>query len=684
MKKLDLAECQSIITSLVGAVTLDEKSGAQGGRFGALHAKGRMREAHFFNSPDADQTLPPPHDQAEPFQSDIVRQSWTALKARYVENPYIIRIDDEDLSPGERTYANEVEAVLQEGLNLVEQRERMSLLGEMADGPIISCYSVLHWRKAVDEWTEYPDYDFAEEPGAGYESEPDEEDEDEDDRPVRRKGRYRETEESRMARDTRNKGRTFPWYVEVIRYDQFAFVEDTSMQNGMAVGLVMRRVPFLAYSAKLREQDKLVLSVRAAGGIDIAEEREGPSQASPSGPGYRQGDQKDIYVIQLWDRYCCYELASYAGSPFQMVKSFEHPYGMPPFELVTWDEYKHPDPLRRFLPACEGLFRLKPFYDHDMTLGRQIAEQIALPFYWIKLRDGSYQVDNQGKQIAFTRNALAAQALPDGASIEKIEFELNPAFVQFLQQTADELQRAAPETGSVEDIGASTQPYTIKLAQEQANPPVKQGKQNAARALRGMGRNMLTVMGLSEEKGGFGRPVPVSVSVGTGKKKRRKIAEIVPGPKTLDLVPLLEVDINPLSAAQNVTNMQFSREMLNDPLVPYTPRDFAEEAMGASDPDRVVMGYDAWQLYRSEVYPTLSTGLLAQKFGKVFYVTPDGGFTNASGTPTTPEGVLGAQGFAFPQGGGSGVSPAAGPLPPAMPSPGPLNVPGTLPEPAMI
>lgn len=681
MTRLTVEECRSVIRSLIGAYTEDTDPEKVGGRFGPLWAKGRMREAHFFNSEAADQKLPPPFDQAEPYQSDRIRQAWADLKARYTENPYVIRIEDEDLSPSERAYANEVEAVLQEGLNLVEQRERMNLLSEMADGPIIPCYSVLHWRKATEVWPDFPDYDFVDERPSGkdaerYRVEPDDDDEDdEEQRPVRRKGKYRETDESRLSRDQRLKARTFPWYVEVIRYDQFAFVEDRSSHNGMAIGLVVRRVPFLEYSQKLKK-DKIRLSVVESGGIQVYQEKDAPPEDSPSGPGFRDGDQKDITVAQLWDRECCYELASLAGSPFVMVKQFEHDYGMPPFELVTWDEYNHPDPLRAYLPACEGLFRLKPFYDKDMTLGRQIAEQIALPFYWIKQENGDYMTDNQGRRVTFTRNALAAQALPAGASIEKIDFAMNPAFVQFLERTAQELEDAAPQTGVVE-VGASTQPYTLKLAQEQANPPVKQGKNAAARAIRGMARNMLMVMG----NGGFGRPVPVSIQVSKDGKSERKIAEIEPGTRTLDLVPLLEVDINPLSAAQNVTNMEFARSMLESEKVPYTRRMFAEEAMQAPDPDRVVMEADAEALYYTQVYPTLSTGLLAKRFGKLFAVTPDGGFVNASGAQVPPETVLGANGFAFPD-----APPAmqgAGPLQPVMPPAGPLNAPGALPEPAL-
>lgn len=684
MTSLDVLELRSIIRSLVGAVDENDNK-ATGGRFQKLHEAVRSREAHFFNSREADQKLPPPHDDAEPFQSDVVRQSWVALKGRLTENPYVIRIDDEDLTPSERTYANEVEAVLQAGLNLVEERERVSIQGDLADGQIVQCSGVLHWRKATEVWPSFPDPYFTDDPAGdkAYRSEADDEDEDDEDkRPVRRKGKYRETDENRLERDKRAKSRTFPWHVEIIRMDQCAWVADNSSENGLGLFLVLRDVPFLEYSRKLK-RDGIVLSVEAAGGIKIGVERDAPSASSPSGPGYREGDQKNIYVCQVWDRDCFYELASYGGGDYQLVKEFDHPYGMPPFALVPADEYNHPDPVRNYLPAAEGLFRLKPFFDHDMTLGRIIAEQTALPFFYIKQADGAYMTDNEGKTLVFTRNALAAQALPAGATVEKIEFELNPAFVQFLEAVAEELENAKPETGTVE-VGASTQPYTLKLAQEQANPPVKQLKANQAAGIRVMARNMLYVMSLDEASGGFGRPVPVAVAIKEKGKVRKRIAEIEPGARTADLVDLVEVDINPLSAAQNVTNIEFARQLAGDPNVPYTKRNFAEEALNAADPDRVVMEADAETLYYTSVYPVMSTAILAQKFGKLFYMTPDGGFVNGAGSPASPEQVLGANGISV-QPGPSGAPPTgSGPLPPTMNPSAPLQVPDTFAEPALM
>lgn len=664
--KLNVNECAAIVAALLGPPTDAEDS--SGGRFSAFHTATRLRDAHFYNTKAADQHLPPPHDKADTYQSDVIRQSWVALKSRLTENPFVIRIDDTDLTPTERRYANDVEAVLQQGLELVEQRERFSILADGADGQILHGLCALHWRKAMEVWPAFPEYDFADAPAEDYSPEPDDADEAEDGKHVRRKGRYRETDASRLRRDTRAKSRTFPWHIEVVRGDQMAFVADRAALNGLAIFVVSRRTPLLDYNRKLKS-DGIVLSLDQAGGIRVAEEQAGPG---PGDPSYVPGGD-EIIVTHLWTRDECYELAAHGQSPLVLVKSFPHCYGMPPFELVTADEVHHPDPLRAFLPAVEGLYRIKPFYDHDMTLGRIIAEQIALPFYWVRQKDGSFMLDDQGKQLVFTRNALAAQALPEGAELVKIEFDMNPAFMTFLQQTGKELIDAAPQTGDVE-IGASTQPYTLKLAQEQANPPVKKLKATLALAIRGMVRNMLTVHALPEEQGGFGRPVPVSVR----EDKKRRIAEIVPGPKTLDLVPLLEVDINPLSAAQNVTNMEFSRTLLNDPKAPYTRRRFAEEAMNAADPDRVVQEADAEELYYAQVYPVVATQNLAKHFGKLFAITPDGQFVNAAGQQTPPETVLAANGVTFPAGGGG-----VGPLAPIMPPAAPLRVPGAMAEPAL-
>src|SRR3990172_6227175 len=68
-----------------------DKDGTQG-RFAKLHSDIQKRDAHFYNLPSVDQKLPPPHDDVEPYQSDILRKTWGELKARMQENLYAFRV----------------------------------------------------------------------------------------------------------------------------------------------------------------------------------------------------------------------------------------------------------------------------------------------------------------------------------------------------------------------------------------------------------------------------------------------------------------------------------------------------------------------------------------------------------------------------------------------------------------
>ena len=67
--------------------------GEQGqGRFQELHRRIRRREQHFFNTKEADQKLPSPYDDIEPYQIDALRDSWVDLKSRLIENAWRVRI----------------------------------------------------------------------------------------------------------------------------------------------------------------------------------------------------------------------------------------------------------------------------------------------------------------------------------------------------------------------------------------------------------------------------------------------------------------------------------------------------------------------------------------------------------------------------------------------------------------
>lgn len=631
--------------------------GAGVGRFSKLHTLIAQREQHFWNQPEADQTLPEPFGNVEAYQSDLLRQVWEGAKSRLTENAFRVRMVPPKDTPNLQKKADDYERAFNRGLDLLQERSGANWQGDMSDGQLIYCYGILHWRKASEMWPDMPDAGTSSEAKEGY-------------RPTRTGDNtdsdYIETDTALQTRDRKAKADSgFPWYVESPHPGTFSFIADRSAASGMAVCLLLREVSIVEYATQLATQDKLYLSLNDQNkSLQIYQEQDRPSSWDPSGQS-NTGWDKRIQIAELWTRDEFYELCSYdstLGTNMTIVKSATHPYGMPPFALAYANRVNHPDPALAHGPVLEGLYRLKPFHDRDMTLGRAIAEQIALPFYYIKLTDGSYMMDEEGKRITFSRNALAAEALPPGAEIVAISPELNPAVVQFLQLTKSEFEDAKPGLGDVE-VAASTQPWTIRLAQAQGNVPIKRLKDAQAWALRTMIRNMQHVMSLPADKGGFGQGVPIAMSNG----------EVI----TLDTEDIkqytVEVDINPTSAAERIANIEHSRQLVDDPLIPYPIQKFVEHDLEADDVEGWIEQWQAEQWFQNYVVPGFMRQKVAERFGTQFVLSPDGQAVDGQGMMAPPEQVLGAQGYKVSPAGVGGAPPpsvngATQPLMPGLPT----------------
>ena len=402
----------------------------------------------------------------------------------------------------------------------------------------------------------------------------------------------------------------------MIRPDQFAFVEDHGSGNGLGLAVVLREVGLFEYRDRLRDQDGIELRMTAiAGEPSLAisravDPRSGrgqaaPLRAEPSGAGW--GDR--VRVASVWTRHEYYELAALdsnalnrsqpsktnARHEWTLIKSHSHPYEMPPFAIAEADTNDHPDMLRRWEPTMEGIYRAKPGYDYERSLGRFLAEQTAIPLYWIQLADGSWQTDADGNRNELTPDAAAAQALPAGASLHRVEFRIDPAFVEFLRMSHDELLAAAPDSGSVErgEIGPNTQPHTLNLLLGSRNLQVLQLKRAQTFAARTMLRNMALVMSKSLAEGGFGAPIWVFAQGKNGRLQRRETVCVEPSQ-----IPSLDIDvwIDPYSSAQRIAVQEHGRARLNDPLDPLDQRAYLEQYIGEEHADQVLARHRQWRL----------------------------------------------------------------------------------------
>ena len=589
------------LRALLGQLDDSSRVGGPLARFSGLHSLISRREAHLFNSSEVNPRFTAPHLDAEPWQTDLPRRTWSALRQRLTEHPFRVHVEPPDESPAARRAADDLEHVLESGLRQIEERSHVSLQADLGYGQVCLCFGVLHWQRAAHR---LPGLPAREQRG----SRP----EDPDERRRFRRARsedgpslaWIETEASRTDRDRQRQAASgFPWDVEVIRPDQFAFIEDFGSGNGLSLAVVTRDVTLREYRDQLRAQDGLELRLATTGKESLVVMRTDDSAGVESEIDWSQ----QVRIASVWTRTDYYELASLEGAErtWTLVKSHGHPYEMPPFAIAEADVNDHPDLARRWEPTLEGVYRAKPGYDYERSLGRFLAEQTAIPMYWIQLADGSWKTDKDGDRIELTPDAAAALTLPAGASLHRVEFRIDPAFVEFLRMSHDELLTAAPDSGSVErgEIGPTTQPHTLNLLLGSRNLQVQQLKRAQTRAVRTMLRNMALVMSKPLSEGGFGAPIWSFAKGKDGRLQRRETVGVQPA-----AIPSLEIDvwIDQYSAAQRIAVQEHGRARLNDPLDPLDPRAYLEQYIGEEHAEQVLSRHRQWRMEQARFERELS------------------------------------------------------------------------------
>ena len=638
-------------------------------RFGPLHGKimgannVSGRRDHYFNLPAADYIPPKPYDKAQPYQSDIIRRTHRKLRARIAENHFVVRVKPPQDTSEMRRLADKAERTLNAGLQLVEERERLDLQGLLADGQSLWCYGILHWLKAEHIWPAVPDYEYLDEL-------PDEPAIHNRFRPEN--GRYRETDKSLQDRHHEMKARAgFPWFVESPHPATFSFIEDRSTANGMAVSLVVRSVALLDYQTQLFAGDKLALSINEVDdNIRVYGEQDRPPEWLVEGVNI-QAWGRPLYVAQLWTRDEFYEMATVSGDSWVQVKADKHPYTMPPFAIAVGAETNEAAPELRFQPEMEGLYRLKPSYDRDMTLAKVMAEMIAMPFFYIKTAEGAVMLDPEGKPLMLSRHNLSAYQLPPGASLEKVDYTLDDAFIAFLDKSTAELKEAAPSVGESE-IGASTQPWAIRLQQQERSMEPRRLIQSQALAIRTMVRNMLYVMSLDEDAGGFGEGIYVYAREKKGQKEQRTLVGIEPKEITgLEV----EVDINPNSQAEVISLMKLGADELEAGRI--TEEMYYEEFANIPDAGERVRAVEANNIYKQYLRDGMIKQVLKEKYGKRIVLGAEGEFVGFDGQVLTPEQVLQQNGqVPVPTAPAPGENAGQQAAMPGLPQ---VNAPGTIP-----
>ena len=304
---------------------------------------------------------------------------------------------------------------------------------------------------------------------------------------------------------------------------------------------------------------------------------------------------------------------------------------MPRFALATASEFNHPDPLYRWQPWLLGLFRTKPSFDYERSLQRILVEQAAIPRYWIKLRDGEYMLDDTGQRAILSDTSALADVLPNGATLEKVQIDVNPAFIAAVESGRTELMEAIPETGTV-DAGATTQPHTLNMLQTQANAGIASLKRNAAECLRVTFQDILDEMADDDSD--------------SYDYLDRQGNIITIQPKKLQGMKV-KVLIEPNSGAQQIAVAEYHRSKLADPNTRYTVREYLENT-GYEDPDKQIADFYA------ETAEIMGTNLVMQEelvkaFGDQYVLSPGGNVVNGLGQAVDVWAVLESRGFQRPQ-----------------------------------
>ncbi len=650
-------------------------------RFTKLHQHVKnYRRPHFYNDPSVDPKLAEPIAHVR-YQSDMPRKIWGQLKARLAENHGQVNVTPRGGQEGSRE-ADDAEATFNAMWAIVEERNATTTQGDLADGQIVDGYSILHWYRMDQDYPETPDYEWLDDLP---------EDEDGDDEPTKRRkkrtrdrfrpdvddegnetGRYKETDKSLQERTKVKRakaGSPYHWEVPSI-YSTF-FSRDSLFDVGPIVHV--KRVPLIDYDEELRqygstlhvENGKAVLkSMRE--GLESTP-GEAPPSDSPSGGDYGT----TLSVATLWTKSEWYEFCSerefvpdaeMTGDGWTLVKSGKHGFGRPPFEVVPAEVFNSNDPLERYLPALEGVFRTKPNHDRLTAIFMGLAERHAIPDQWWETQPSSEPgLTEEGMSVELGTSTANAGHVPQGWTLKQNNVQLNPAFAQARDTMQLDMQESAPSTGQAE-IDADTQSWTAKFAINQANAGPRMYLDNQVRALRAMFRSIARDISTDPDDGGFGAAVWVYSRDDEG-NETDKIVGIDPQDiETLNV----NVSIDPTASSERITNIEHGRTLLEAGLI--TRRTFYEEHMAIKDASQYMAELDGEVLYNQYIKPGLIAQALAEEFGSQAIFTPDGKLVGFNGQEKSPDQMMAERGYqpAVPPGVPNPMGPGGQPMIPPL------------------
>ncbi len=674
------------------------------------------------------------------YQSDRLRHTAQEMVPKLCENPTLVEAKPEKESSVANPIANNLAQVFQIWLDAIQNRTGEPVGQAISYGQVRDCYGILHTRRVDDVWPEIPylwtdtlppdpqeaktwipytdvqEFDDPQEApcpdcnGTGIVSDGD---------PYipthsvcegcdgnqtilqgpKGKGAYRETDAAYTKRVAEIRASAGPaWTLEFPDPEQFSFTLDRDPRGGLARAVWVFEVGYLDYMAasEVDEQGPTSMDADARDAAGIGREQPAPGMVQSLGftnvPNFTLSSpdwMKRCRVIQLWTRdafYEIYEPPGGAAKDSELRKAFLHDYGRVPFWIVPAHDGFQRDPVNRYEPYLEGLFRIKPFLDRQLTLVGGMSELTAMPImYYTQNANGMAPQLPDGNPQEEQSNSVGGTALPQGMGITTVPMNLTNGVAAFLMTLRQQEKEITPSTGIV-SVEAQTQPWTARQMMAQANVGPSVLVENRRRVIQ-------DCMNLWKD---WHQRHPAEIMYARVPGAAGKIVSV--DPKEIANIKI-SVAISKIGSAEQIAYMQTLLELYKGGFI--KAEDFYRDGMAIPNPHDYQLSLQAENVAKPYKDAYL-TAKLAQAMGAEFLLGVNGQTLDSKGGQATPGDALAANGWQVPQGMPSQENPAGLQAPTngggqqtpqgqgqagingggaQMPQLAPLQAPGTLPLP---
>lgn len=467
------------------------------------------------------------------------------------------------------------------------------------------------------------------------------------------KKKYRETTaawEERMEGEWVEQGS--PWGLEVCDVFTTVPIFDRNAPGGLG-GIIRRfEVARDEYEwAAAKSTSKRATNISDVG-IAPGLQNPGADGVSFSTPSEFRGEAGPrIRVWQIWTEEVFLEwvMDGADSDAHELKKAFRHGYGEVPFWPVWGIRTYDADPAWMFESYLEGIYRLKPFFDHVLTLNAAlISKNVEAPFMAQADPNMAPMLSEDGLSGDMDEDTEAGREAPAGMTYQQIKYDVPAGLAPLVRMFWEMIKEAEPSTGNA-PVGATTQPWTALISQTQANVGPKLLVRNQVTALEAMYR--------FRSKWHARHPEERLVSYDMDSKGHVHAGNVISAEaKGIDKYRI-HVTIDSVSSPERISLQQHMAQLFQMGLV--TEEDFQREARHVRNP----LEYIDAKLVAQTAIP-YRTNYVAARFAKVlgsqFLVGPNGQPLTMSGDATTPEAALAAHGDSIPGGNPAAMPPGSG------------------------